>query len=121
LALAARHAEWASVRQSLITANIANANTPGFAARDIQPFSDVFDSTRLEMARTERGHIDIASTDLGAGKVGKEDNWDVSYSGNSVSLDQELVKADDVNRAFSLNAGIVRAFHRMILASVRSA
>ena len=120
LALAARHAEWASVRQSLITANIANANTPGFAARDIQPFSDVFESTRLEMAHTEAGHIDLASAELGAGKVGKEDSWDVSYSGNSVSLDQELVKADDVNRAFSLNAGIVRAFHRMILASVRS-
>ena len=118
--LAARHAEWASVRQALITGNIANANTPGFAARDIQPFEDVLDSTRLEMARTTRGHVDISGASLESATASKAETWDVSYSGNSVSVDQELVKADEVSRSFSLNAGIVRAFHRMILASVRS-
>lgn len=31
-----------------------------------------------------------------------------------------MLKADDVNRAYSLNTSIVRAFHRMILASVKT-
>jgi flagellar basal-body rod protein FlgB len=118
--LAARHAQWASVRQAVITGNIANANSPGFAARDIEPFHDILDSTHLEMARTSAAHIDTAGAELGAGKTGVADSWDVTYSGNSVSIDQELVKADEVSRAFSLDAGIVKAFHRMLLASVRS-
>lgn len=118
--LAARHAEWTSIRQTLITGNVANANTPGYAAREIQPFEDVLDSTRLEMARTSSNHVDVAGVELGSGRSTQEQSWDVSYSGNSVSLDQELVKADEVNRSFALDAGIVRAFHRMILASVRS-
>lgn len=118
--LASRHAEWLSVRQAVITGNVANANTPGFRAKEVEAFQDVFDSTHLGMARTAAGHVDVNGVELGSAATATEESWDISYSGNSVSLDQELVKADEVNRAFNLDAGIVRAFHRMFLASVRS-
>lgn len=119
--LAARHAQWATVRQTVVTANIANANTPGFVARDVVPFEAVLDRTQLTLARTEPGHVDLSGTELGATKTRAADSWDITYSGNSVSLDQELVKADETSRAFSLDAAIVRSFHRMFLASVRTA
>ena len=32
----------------------------------------------------------------------------------------ELVKADEINRSYALDMSIVRAFHRMLLASVRT-
>lgn len=117
--LAARHAEWATVRQTVITGNVANANTPGFAARDIKPFEEILESTHLEMARTASGHVDASGVALGSAKAGAAESWDVSYSGNSVSLDQELVKADETSRAYTLNASVVSAFHRMILSSAR--
>lgn len=119
--LAARHAQWASVRQTVVTGNVANANTPGFVARDVEPFQSVLQKTQLTLARTEARHIDIAGGELGTAKTREEDSWDINFSGNSVSLDQELVKADETSRAFSLNAAVVRSFHRMVLASVRSA
>jgi flagellar basal-body rod protein FlgB len=118
--LASRHAEWATVRQAVISGNIANANTPGFRAREVEPFQAVMDETRLVLAKTSAGHLDTTAAELGASKDDKIGSWDITYSGNSVSLDQELVKADDVNRAFSLNASIVKAFHRMLLTSVRT-
>ncbi|MCT8267839.1 MULTISPECIES: flagellar basal body rod protein FlgB [Afifella] len=118
--LAARQAQWASVRQSLIAGNIANANTPGYVARDIEPFSKILDSTHLEMTRTASGHVDTSGTSLETGKIKPEDSWDVSFSGNSVSIDQELIKAGGTERAFQLNASLVKAFHRMFLMSVRS-
>ena len=118
--LASRHAEWLSVRQAVITGNVANANTPGFRAKEVEAFEDVFDSTHLTMARTAPGHVDVNGVELGSAATATGNSWDISYSGNSVSLDQELVKADEVNRAYNLDAGIVRAFHRMFLASVRS-
>lgn len=120
LDLATRHAQWAATRQAVVTGNIANANTPGFRARDIQPFEDVLDQTSLGMARTADGHIDLVGNELRTGKVDTADSWDVTHSGNSVSLDQELIKAAEVNRAYSLDASITRSFHRMLMMSVRS-
>jgi flagellar basal-body rod protein FlgB len=118
--LASRHADWAATRQAVITGNIANANTPGFRARDIEPFESVLDKTALTMARTADGHIDLVGGELRSGKVDPADSWDITYSGNSVSIDQELMKAAEVNKAFSLDSSIVRAFHRMLLTAVRS-
>jgi len=119
--LAARHTRWAEARQATITGNIANANTAGYEALDIQPFSDVMDQTRLAMARTNVAHLGGVESDAGdAVKVSPTEGWDVTHSGNTVSVEQELIKADEVNRAFSLDVSVIRAFHGMMMASVRS-
>jgi flagellar basal-body rod protein FlgB len=119
--LAARHTRWAEARQATITGNIANANTPGYESLDIEPFADVMDKTRLVMARTDGAHLGgTDDVDGNAMKVAADDSWDVNNTGNSVSVEQELMKADEVNRAFSLDVSVVRAFHRMLLASVKA-
>ena len=51
--------------------------------------------------------------------VRKEEPWDVTHSGNTISLEQELIKAGEVNRAYRLNTSVAKAFHRMILASAK--
>lgn len=117
--LASRQAQWASVRQAAITGNIANANTPGFKSMDVEPFSSVLDKTHLSMAKTSDGHVDIPLTGARSTKTQGTDSWEVSASGNSVNLDQEMLKAADVNRTYTLNTNIVRAFNRMILTSVK--
>ncbi len=119
--LASRQAGWASVRQATIATNIANANTPGYLARDIEPFSTVLERTHLATVRTSPGHIDLAALEGSDFRASEQRDAEVSESGNSVSLDQEMFKADEVARTFSLNTSIVRAFHRMVLASVRTA
>ena len=50
----------------------------------------------------------------------KSEPWETSHSGNSVSLEQELISAGEVNRAYRLNTGIAKAFHRMLLASAKA-
>ncbi len=118
--LASRHAQWASVRQAAISGNIANANTPGFKAADVEPFTAVLDKTRLSMNRTSARHMDVANAGAPTSKVNKAEGWDVSHSGNTVSLEQEMLKAGEVNRAFSLNTNVVRSFQRMVLSSVKT-
>lgn len=118
--LASRHAQWASVRQVTISGNIANANTPGYRALDVEPFTAVLDKTALSMTRTRAGHLDVTASGVEPGKVDKQDSWDVTHSGNSVSLDQELIKAGEVNRAYTMNTSIVRSFHKMLLSAVRT-
>lgn len=116
----ARHNQWLSVRQSTIASNIANANTPGYKSLDVQPFEKVLESTRLAMNATNAGHITDGATKAAAVDIRKSEPWETTHSGNSVSLEQELINAGDVNRAYRLNTGIAKAFHRMLLASAKA-
>ncbi|WP_243374195.1 flagellar basal body rod protein FlgB [Microvirga solisilvae] len=118
--LASRQAQWLAARQSTISGNIANANTPGYRARDVQPFADVLDKTKLAMAATSSSHIGFDASRPDTAKVKKADTWETVYSNNSVSMEQELIKAGEVDRQHSLNTSVVKAFHRMFLSSVRT-
>lgn len=119
LDLASRQAEWLSVRQAAIAGNVSNADTPGYKARDIEPFVDVLDQTRLAMAATRPGHIGTDSRGPDATTRETEQGWNVTPSGNSVSLEEELVRSGEVSRAFALNRGVIGAFHTMLMTSAR--
>ena len=55
--LAFQRSQWLSVRQSVVAENIANANTPNYRARDVEPFEATLDKTELAMAGTSsRSH-----------------------------------------------------------------
>ena len=41
LDLAQRRMEWLGARQGVLAQNVANADTPGWAVRDVKPFADV--------------------------------------------------------------------------------
>jgi flagellar basal-body rod protein FlgB len=114
--LASRHASWASLRQTVITGNIANADVAGYVARDIERFDAVLDRTGLTMASTAPGHIGAA----GAGSAEAGPGFEIRETDRPVSLDQELVRADEVSRAFALDTAVMRAFHRMLLSAVRT-
>ena len=114
-----QHNRWLAARQATIAGNVANANTPGYKALDVQPFEMAMQQARLAMAATSPGHMTSADANAPAPGVRKEEAWDVTHTGNSVSLEQELIKAGDVNRAYRLNTSVAKAFHRMILASAK--
>jgi flagellar basal-body rod protein FlgB len=111
--LAFRQNEWLAQRQSVISANIANVNTPGYKARDIESFDAVMQKS-LPMAATDAQHL--ASTDDGTQLASEADpgKAEVLYSGNDVSLEQEFLKSGDVMRSYSMNTQILKAFDRML-------
>jgi flagellar basal-body rod protein FlgB len=119
LQLASQQAQWLSARQKTTASNIANANTPGYTAMDIQPFSDVLDKTQISMAATNAAHLAPEGNDFTASRPATADSWETVYSGNSVSLEQEMMKEGDINRSFTLNANIKRAFHQMLMLSAK--
>ena len=112
--------EWLSTRQATIAENIANANTPGFRAKDLEPFTTVISKTQLAMTATHDGHLGQVMDVSRPSEVEKAESWAVTHSGNSVSLEQELMKAGEVARNHSLNTSIAKSFHRMYLTAVKS-
>ncbi len=116
--LAGRKATWASVRQAAVAGNIANANTPGYKARDIDAFVAQSDRTQLQMAATRPDHMTISATRLNAGDLTRQNGWDMKHSANNVSLDEQLMKADETAREHQLSLQVMGTFHRMLLTSV---
>jgi flagellar basal-body rod protein FlgB len=118
--LAAKQANWLSRNQATIAGNVSNANTPGYRAQTVQPFADVLAQTQLGLATTDPAHLAISPAVQDAAKVVDENPWETTDSGNTVSLENEMIKAGEVQRDYSLNTNIVKAFHAMLMQSVKS-
>lgn len=110
---------WLSARQALVAQNVANANTPGYKALDVVPFSKVLDHSVLQMTSSNALHIQTSASGPHSTSSKQGDTWETTHSGNSVSLEQEMLKSGDIRGAFSLDTSIMKAFHNMWLASVR--
>jgi flagellar basal-body rod protein FlgB len=117
--LASQQNRWLSVRQAAISGNVANANTPGYKAVDVEPFDAVVASTQLSLTTTQPGHMTDPAAGAPALEARQRDPWDMLYSGNDVSLEQEMMKANDVNRAYSLNTSVEKTFHRLLISSAK--
>ncbi len=116
---ASRQASWLSARQSVVAANVAHADTPGFKAKDVVPFEKILDRTQMTMTATHAGHMHSNGNPATEVIIKHDRAWEISHSQNSVRLEQELMKAGEINRDMALNTSITRAFHRMLMSSLR--
>jgi flagellar basal-body rod protein FlgB len=117
--LASQRAQWLSARQVAVAENIANANTPGYKSADVPPFEAVYNGTKLAMTATNMLHISVDPIAPDTVPVKDGSAWEITHSGNSVSLEQELLKAGEVTTAYSLNRSVVKAFNQMLVASLK--
>lgn len=110
--LAFRQNEWLAQRQSVISSNVANANTPGYKAKDIESFDDVMRKS-VSMTVTDPQHL---SSGIGTFRQAEDGSSEaeVLVSGNDVNLEQEFLKSNDVMRSYSMNTQIMRTFDRML-------
>jgi flagellar basal-body rod protein FlgB len=117
--VASQKSEWLSARQTAVASNVANANTPGYRALDVQPFSVILDKSPLAMAETNLGHISPAPSPLDSLQETESDPSEQTLSGNTVNLEQQMINLGDVTRDFSMTANIRRAFHQLILSALK--
>lgn len=116
--LTSKQAHWLTVRQSVVAGNIANVNTPGYTAREVAAFEAVMQETGTRMAATHPGHIQEDAL-RGSVRSERQNGVEVLPSGNSVNLPDELSKTGEIKRMYELNTGMVKAFHKMMLLTVR--
>ncbi len=99
----------ASSRQSVIAQNIANADTPGYKARDMASFADSFRETanmRASSRPVRTGHIALGAESPGGDVFESAIFGAESPNGNTVSLEDQLVRAADVKYQHDLALGI---------------
>lgn len=110
LRLAAGAAAHAANRQGVIATNVANADTPGFRARDMAAFSPGDD---FELRRTDVRHL--AGLDGGA-RITVSRDASADPNGNTVDLEDQVLRGIEAarvhNRAVTVyknNIDILRA------------
>jgi flagellar basal-body rod protein FlgB len=103
LRLSAALAEHASARQAAIAGNIANADTPGYRARDVAGFEEYFQAGDAgAMQQTRPGHMAMDDHPGAPQVLERPDQKNLSPNGNGVSLENEIVAAAGVRRDHDL-------------------
>ena len=71
------------------------------------------------MTTTNPAHITPTQDELTSARVVENDASDQTLSGNSVHLEQEMIKLGDVNRDYSMSTNIKRAIHQMMMSALK--
>ncbi len=105
--LAEQRLNWVDRRQVLLSQNIANANTPGFEAKDLTPFAEALAQASPEMARTNARHL---APPGGTGVNARQRPHERAPDGNAVSLEEELMKVSDTQGTQALVTNLYQKY-----------
>ena len=109
-------ASQAGARMGVIARNVANADTPGFKAMDLPTFAETYQAAGGGMRTTRAGHANAADTLMEP--LARRDKSTGAPNGNSVSLEQEMVKAAGVRQDHEMALAIYRNTSDIIRASL---
>ena len=113
--MASAMARHASARHRVIAENVANADTPGYQARDVKPFSH-YVNEELTLKATRPQHFGaggpLASSQLPAATM--DETVQTTANGNSVSLEREMLKGVESQGQHTLAMTIYRKTHDLM-------
>jgi flagellar basal-body rod protein FlgB len=113
---------WLGQRQEVLSQNVANADTPGYRARDLQPlaFGDALQQATLRPATTQAGHLLGKAGDPAAAKVKTITPWEVSPDGNGVVLEQQMTSLAETQSDYQMATEIYRKQIGMLKTAIGS-
>lgn len=108
-------ASHSGARMAVIAENVANADTPGYKAKDLPDFATVF-ADPGQLRTTRAGHLTGAPD--AARPAATASRGHESPNGNSVSLEAEMVKSVEARQDHDMALAIYRATSDVIRASL---
>lgn len=110
-------ASHAGARLGLIARNVAQADTPGYKAVDLEDFASTYQGEgAMALRATRPGHL--AGTGGALDPVLQTDGGAMSPDGNTVSIPHEMVKSVEVRQQHDMALAIYRNAAEIIRASL---
>jgi len=109
-------AERAGARLGVAAQNIANADTPGYKAMDLPSFAETYQDSGTAMRATRVGHM--TAEDAADEPALRRTKGGGAPNGNSVSLEQEMVKTATIRQDHEMALAIYRNTSEIIRASL---
>jgi flagellar basal-body rod protein FlgB len=112
---------WLGQRQAVLGQNVAQADTPGFRPRDLEPvsFSALLrhaggSPRQLEPVRTAPAHVAGQAAARGGFAAERAVPYEVTPSGNGVELPEQLEKMARIELDHRLTTGLYRSYVGML-------
>ncbi|MCP3677285.1 MAG: flagellar basal body rod protein FlgB [Deltaproteobacteria bacterium] len=90
-----RSLELVSLRHNLVASNIANEETPGYKAQEVDFYQEMKKQTGeggLQLAVTKKSHLSAGPSAASGAEVFTPSDSEPSLDGNSVTLEKEMTK-----------------------------
>ncbi|MBI1263094.1 MAG: flagellar basal body rod protein FlgB [Rhizobiales bacterium] len=110
--------QWLSERQAVLSQNVANSDTPGYEARDLKEldFGALVASSTARLAPVATSAAHIGSPVAGGlgmklgqargGEVMKKPDFETTPTGNSVVLEDEMIKVAETQMDYQTVTGL---------------
>lgn len=100
--LASKRLHWLSVRQRVVSENIANADVAGYRSKDVEDFQSYLNKAD--------------ATDIlpDAEIVEAQVSWSQGMSGNNVALEEQIMEANATAGQFKIAANLYRKAYDML-------
>jgi flagellar basal-body rod protein FlgB len=103
---------WLSERQKVLAENVANSDTPDYKARDLKPmdFAAMAGNAglRLAPAMTDQRHFEGRASGAAKSAPVKDGKAEATLSGNTVSLEPEMMKVAETAMDYQLVTNLYR-------------
>lgn len=117
LRMASELTRHAASRQKLIAQNVANADTPGFHARDLAGFAETYRSApAIELRATQPKHLTGIS--WGGNDRAVDAGGEPAPNGNTVSIEDEMIRLAEAKREYDLSLAVTRSSLSLIRRSL---
>ena len=114
---------WLDARQRVVAQNVANADTPGYMARDLKAPTDFARALRegggLTMVRTSAAHLPSANGPVARFKSDKTPDSETTLDGNSVVVEEQMLKMAESRMAYDAAIGMYTKSMDMIRLATR--
>lgn len=104
---------WLNARQETLSQNVANADAPGYLARDLKPlnFEDMMKKigggdSATSLTTDDPRHIGISANRTTQFAGQDSPDTEASISGNTVSLEAEMMKVADTQAQYQAAANL---------------
>ena len=105
-----RRMSWLNERQKVLAQNIANADTPNYVPRDLEPldFESLTRSKRLKLTTTNVNHVGPRGLGGGGREQRMKQTYEASPTGNEVILEQQLLNVADTRLDYELTTALYK-------------
>jgi flagellar basal-body rod protein FlgB len=108
---------WLNERQSVLAQNVANADTPNYRSRDLKApsFAELVGrkNSQLQLAATQPNHLTGSGADAPF-RQEADRNVELSPSGNSVSLEEQMMKVSSTATDYQLTTTLYKQHIAML-------
>lgn len=97
---------WLADRQTLLSQNVANADTPNYRPKDLKEVdfkeAGAARSFKVALAQTHESHFAGAPGSMAAQSKKQKDTYETNPNGNGVVLEEQLIKVGQTRHEYSL-------------------